>query len=239
MLKDRYPRLEKTVFIVTYGRSGSTLLQSLLNGLPGALIRGENENLLAPLARAWDILRHSEQGARMREKIAEKGRPSARTDPWFGYEDVTADAMGAALTQAFVDIVLRPAPDTRIAGFKEIRWHRDPAAFPVMLDLLRRHFPQAHFLFNLRDHAAVAQSGWWATMKPDLVRRELERAEALYAAYARRHTKHCLTLRYDELVGDIDAWRPLFAFLDEPFDADLVSATLSRRLTHLQPVRKR
>src|SRR5688572_1085508 len=31
------------LFIVTYGRSGSTLLQGVLNSIPGYLIRGEND----------------------------------------------------------------------------------------------------------------------------------------------------------------------------------------------------
>src|SRR6056297_391020 len=65
MLCDVFSAVEKSVFVVTYGRSGSTLVQNLLNGLPGACVRGENENLLAPLVRAWDIVRHSKQRAEM------------------------------------------------------------------------------------------------------------------------------------------------------------------------------
>jgi hypothetical protein len=33
------------LFIVTYGRSGSTLLQGILNSTPGVLIRGENRGI--------------------------------------------------------------------------------------------------------------------------------------------------------------------------------------------------
>ena len=74
-------------------------------------------------------------------------------------------------------------------------------------------------------------------MKPEVVQRQLQQAEALYAAYAGRNPDACLTLRYENYVTGPDAWRPLFAFLDEPFDADLVRAVLARKLTHLKPVK--
>jgi hypothetical protein len=37
------------IFVVTYGRSGSTLLQGVLNGIPGFLIRGENKDIVGHL----------------------------------------------------------------------------------------------------------------------------------------------------------------------------------------------
>ena len=230
MISQTYPAWDKTVVLVTYGRSGSTLVQNLLNALPGALVRGENENLLAPLARAWDILRASQQRADM--LINE--RVTGPHHPWYGFEAALPESFGADLALAFARSLLRPARDTRIAGFKEIRWHNDPALFPVMLDFLRAFFPGVRIVFNLRDHAAVCRSGWWKTMPPEAVRRSLQEAEALYAAYAARHPGACLTLHYERYVTGPAAWRPLFAFLDEPYDADLVQRALDRRLTHLK-----
>jgi len=232
-MQDHFPNLQKTVFIVTYGRSGSTLVQNLLNALPGACIRGENDNLLGPLARAWDMLRYSPQSIKMRDETL----VTDPADPWFGFEEATSDRFGEALARAFTETFLRPGPKTRIAGFKEIRWHNDPLLFPIMLDFLRAYFPKAHILFNLRNHAAVCRSGWWKTMKPEVVQRQLQQAEALYAAYGGRNPDACLTLRYENYVTGPDAWRPLFEFLDEPFDADLVHKVLARKLTHLKPVK--
>jgi len=60
-----FPQLEKTLFIVTYGRSGSTLLQNMINALPGHILRGENANLLGPMVRSWQDLRQSEQRQKM------------------------------------------------------------------------------------------------------------------------------------------------------------------------------
>ena len=44
------------LFVVTYGRSGSTLVQGLLNAMPGVLVRGENNLFVLPLFRSWDAL---------------------------------------------------------------------------------------------------------------------------------------------------------------------------------------
>ena len=227
-----FPELEKSVFIVTYGRSGSTLLQNMLNSLPGYLIRGENENLLAPLARAWDTVARSDQA----RKIRAEGRTTTPQHPWFGYETVCENDLGKALARSFIETVLRPTDTTRVIGFKEVRWHADPALFPVMLGFLQRFFPEARFVFNIRDHSEVVRSGWWKHMNEDLVRRQLTQAEKLYAGFAEKYPEQCITLSYNDSITATDAWRPLFRFLNQPFDAKKVAHVLNNKLTHLKNV---
>ena len=230
MVNISFPRLEKSVFVVTYGRSGSTLLQNMLNSLPGYLIRGENENLLASLARTWDIVQRSEQGSKMRAE----GQITTPQNPWFGYECVSEQALGDALAGSFIQTVLRPNDNTRVTGFKEIRWHSDPALFPVMLSFLHRFFPDARFIFNIRDHDEVVRSGWWKYMDEANVRRQLTQAETLYTDFAATHPEQCITMRYNRYITGVEAWRPLFKFLAEPFDPKVVTAVLENKLQHLK-----
>jgi Sulfotransferase family len=230
MMMDPFERIDSTLFVVTYGRSGSTLLQNLLNALPGYVLRGENANLLRGLVQSWQGLRQSEQGANMRLV----GQPSGPYQPWYGYEAIEADRLGRDLAQVFVRNVLRPAEDTRVVGFKEIRWHEDPALFEPMLEFLQRYMPRARFIFNTRDHAEVSRSGWWKTMEPAVVCQELEQAEALYAKWQAAHPESCLALHYNDYIRGPEAWRGLFDFLGEPFDPDLVQATLDRKLMHMK-----
>ena len=68
------------VFVVTYGRSGSTLLMGLLNSIPGFLIRGENWDALHHLFRFHQTL---EDGSRRWEPA----RLRQRTHPFFGAGD--------------------------------------------------------------------------------------------------------------------------------------------------------
>jgi len=205
-------------------------LQNLLNSLPGYLIRGENENLLASLARAWDIVQRSEQGSKMRAE----GRITTSQHPWFGYECVSEQALGDALASSFIQTVLCPNEDTRVIGFKEIRWHTDPALFPVMLNFAQRFFPDARFIFNIRDHDEVVRSGWWKYMDETEVRRQLTQAETLYTDFAATHPEQCITMCYNQYITGVEPWRPLFKFLAEPFDAQSITAVLENKLQHLQ-----
>jgi len=216
------------VFIVTYGRSGSTLLQNLLNSIPGYCIRGENNNTLYHMARAWDAVSGSEQMRGQRRS----GQPTTREHPWYGAELVDPDPLGRDLAATFLRDVLRPPPDARVAGFKEIRFHLAGAHAGAYLDFILRFFPKARFIFNTRDHAAVARSGWWASMDPAAVKYELERAETVFSRMRDQLGDRALALHYDDYVGKPLALKPLFDFLGEPFDADRVGQVIERRLTH-------
>ncbi len=67
------------LFVVTYGRSGSTLVGGLLNAIPGYLIRGEND----------DALRHLWQYHRTLVAAKEKRTGTrSRTHPFYGIGDV-------------------------------------------------------------------------------------------------------------------------------------------------------
>ena len=220
------------VFIVTYGRSGSTLLQNLLNRFDGTCIRGENNATLSHLVRAWDAVEAAEsmRGARWRGVVMEPGQP------WYGAEQVDPDSYGRALAASFTREVLRPPAGTRIAGFKEIRHvsREQIDLFPRQMEFMRRFFPDARFVFNTRSHDAVLRSGWWAKMDPDAVRAQLTRAEACFAEAAAAHPDCSLQLRYEDYDANPDGLRPLFEFLGEPFDREMAARVLARRLDHLK-----
>lgn len=218
------------VFVVTYGRSGSTLLQNLLNGIDGYCIRGENENVLMHFVRGWQAVKNSKpmQGHR------NSGRISTPEEPWFGAEGVDPARLGQAIAAMFTREVLRLPPDTRVGGFKEIRFTGYPDFLPVYLNFLHRFFPRTRIVFNLRSHAAVAKSGWWASMDPAQVAEQLSRAEAAFQAYQDANPDRCLTLRYDDYIADHSRFEPLFRFLGETYDPALVDRVMNRKLSHLQ-----
>ncbi|MEZ0468856.1 hypothetical protein C6W91_20050 [Phaeobacter sp. SYSU ZJ3003] len=154
--------------------------------------------------------------------------------PWYGYQGIDVDALGRHLAESFLRHVLRPEADTRVIGFKEIRWHEDPQMFLPMLEFLTRYLPGARFVFNTRDHAEVCRSGWWKTMERAEVIAQLEQAEALYQSAMARFPDRCLKMHYNTYVQGPEAWRALFAFLEVPFDPNLVETVLERKLTHMK-----
>lgn len=231
-MKTPFPHLNAPkdgyVFVVTYGRSGSTLLQNLLNALPGYCIRGENANTLAHLAMAWQAV-ESEEAMRGERR---EGNVTTPDHPWYGAELVRPNPYGRSLADTFVREVLHLPAGTRVGGFKEIRFHNSPPMFRACLGFIRSFFPGARLIFNTRSHDAVVKSGWWAKMPEEHVRKVLGQAESLFDDWIARHPDMSLKLHYDDYVGQPDALRGLYDFLGEPFDETRIAGVMDRRLTH-------
>jgi hypothetical protein len=206
------------LFVMTYGRSGSTLLQGILNAIPGYLIRGENRGALRNL---YEFHKTCVDEADHRNP-ARTERP---TMPFFGITGYRRDEALLALRRLVVDTLLRPEPDTRVIGFKEIRWGYDDLSDYV--SFLRQVFPDARFVANTRDLDDVARSKWWADREDArgvleaTERRILEVADALGDAAYRVH--------YDEYVAEPATLEGLYDWLGEPFSLERVRATLEVR----------
>lgn len=204
------------LFVMTYGRSGSTLLQGILNAIPGFLVRGENRGALRGL---YDF--HTTCVAEADHRNHERTERS--TMPFFGITGYRRDEALTAMRAMVVDTLLRPAPDTRVTGFKEIRWAYDDLAAYVAF--LRELFPGARFVVNTRDLDHVARSKWWAdrhdalTVLGDIERRILSVADELGAA--------AYHVRYDDYVDDPAILGGLFDWLGEPFDLERVRAVMA------------
>ncbi len=216
------------VFIVTYGRSGSTLLQNLLNSIPGYQIRGENNNALFHLMRAWYALKTSRPLQGMRSR----GEKSDQTHPWFGGENIEPQMIGSALAAEFTRSVLQPDPQTLVSGFKEIRFHQVNELFSDYLDFIYAFFPNSRFVFNTRDHLSVMKSSWWAEVPPSKVQRELCKAEERYQAYLAKHPERGMLVHYDDYVDDPSKLHALYAFLGETADPTIINKIFDQKLTH-------
>lgn len=206
------------VFVVTYGRSGSTLLMGLLNSIPGYLLRGEN----------WDALHHLYLFHRTLADGSQRWSPTRtrrRTHPFFGAADFPARVSIDRIRQLVLDTVLRPRPETRVTGFKEIRWYHDDVVEYVAW--LREVFPGARFVVNTRDHDQVLRSGWWAKHPEHAA--SLPVVEARILALAEELGDAAYRVHYNEYVADPSVLRGLFAWLGELYDEESVRAVLDTR----------
>jgi hypothetical protein len=205
------------VFVVTYGRSGSTLLAGILNSIPGYLIRGENRDALHHLFLFHQTL------ATERARVGKKnGRQ--RTHPFYGIGDVPLDRSLQGIRALVLDTVLRPKPGTRVVGFKEIRWyHPDLEEYVAWL---REVFPGARLVVNTRANDDVLRSKWWARGDKSA---DLEDIEGRILALADSLGDAAYRVHYDDYVADPGILRGMFEWLGEPFDEDAVRAVMSRR----------
>lgn len=206
------------VFVITYGRSGSTLLQGVLNSIPGYVVRGENRGVLYHLFQLQKaILRQQRTGDR-----THRDEP---TSPWFGIDEYRGRVALRNMRAFLLDTLLRPPPGTRVTGFKELRWFQQD--WPAYLTFVQRVFPGARFVLNTRDHDAVLQSKWWVHAADG--REQLETWEQQLTEMAELLGERAYRVHYDDWVADPERLRGLFDWLGEPFDADAVRAVLAVR----------
>ncbi|MGH3679354.1 MAG: sulfotransferase family protein [Natronosporangium sp.] len=207
------------VFIVTYGRSGSTLLMSLLNTIPGYRINGENNNALYRLYQANAAIDRAS-----REHSGSEHR-SAR-GAWYGMPRVEPRKFRHELVDSFVTYVLCPEPGDRVLGFKEIRYTKsDMPDLSGFLDFLRDAFPDSKIIFNHRDVADTARSSWWARSERSLDKLKVADARLSAVPSDGRH----FHFYYDEIEDSLENIRGLFEFLGEAVDEPGVRRVLNTR----------
>ena len=207
------------VFIVTYGRSGSTLLLGVLNSIPGYLIRGENDGAVYHLHQFHSACVGKKRRLRRRFEL-----PLDSTNPHFGLDDFPAKVSIRMLRRLVTTTVLRPQHDTRVTGFKEIRWYQED--LPDYVAFLRELFPDARFVINTRDHDAVLRSGWWPDKPQD---GRLQRMEAAILALAASLGDAAYHVHFDDYTADPTVLRGLFDWLGEEWDEARVRAVLGVR----------
>ncbi len=208
-------------FIIAYGRSGSTLLQGVLNAIDGYLIRGENGGILNQM---WAMALTAERAKENFGALATE--PSM---PWYGIDLVERGPLLRDMRELFVRNFIRPGPGHRCLGCKEIRYGPiNVTDLPGFIDFIDETFPKACFLFNSRKLDDTAASGWW--------KRRGESAEYLGMFEAEMRKVHArgrgntFWVRYDDYVADPGSLEPLFDFLGEPFRRETVDSVL--RIPH-------
>ena len=158
------------IFLLGSGRSGTTLLQKILNSADDVMIWGEHGGFLKKIARAYF---HHIENPQVNRKIFQEN-PVAK-DPsldfnrllltdirycwtnWYGRQEVASNF--ASLIESFFH---PPGMEKRHWGFKEIRYGGGDRTIEMLAEL----FPNARFVFIARDPVDVIASqaalGWGA-----------------------------------------------------------------------------
>jgi hypothetical protein len=206
------------LFVVTYGRSGSTLVQGLLDAIPGYLIRGENRGVLYRLYQYHSALDTARK---------EFGRTESLTsrDSWYGIDEYSGSLAVTRMRSLMLETLLKPRPGTRVVGFKEIRWFYDD--WEKYLSFVREVFPGARFVINTRDHDGVANSQWWGKRPKQDVLDLLAGYEKQLDAMADVLGDAAFRIHYDDYVANPSALAGLFGWLGESFDLDAVTQTMA------------
>lgn len=208
------------LFIVTYGKSGSTLLMGLLNSLPGYQIMGENGGVML------DLMQFHHKAAKFRDKwtFDEPLRPA---HPWYGIDQFPEEVAFARMADLVTETLLRPGPETTVAGFKEIRWWK---ARPVdYLDFIDSLFPNARYILNTRNLDNVARSSWWK--RDPNSRQKLEKIERMLKEGVATRGDRGFHIHYDSYVADRARLQELCDWLGVEYDAERFDAVMEVKHT--------
>lgn len=186
------------VFVVTYGRSGSTLVQGMLNAMPRTLVRGENGLYVQHLFRAWQATDE------IRQK--RKGAPARRTtNAFFGINALTRARFVRSAHRLVVSGILgkEDEKDFDRIGFKEVVWHQvAPEETEPFFTWLEEVCPGAKYVLNTRDIEQVVGSGFWQRQDADEAMAAIQRVIEIQDHLRATRGGRVHETRYEVITGD-------------------------------------
>jgi hypothetical protein len=217
----RGPRSDSPVFVLSTGRSGSTLVQRVLNCHSGLVVWGEHHGLVNGLADAFAGMADPHENFFPQQPVENIG-PSLLL-PTFNQAAVQIEWANPWSLAEYCDHVrsfLDAYFGSRLAdgqrwGFKEIRYNR-----LVTLRFLRRLYPAGRFIFVTRDPEEVTRSKVFSFIKEprwseftrdeqtERIRRILAEVRDHYRTFEQftaRHPRACLIIGLEDLVARPDA----------------------------------
>jgi hypothetical protein len=181
------------VFVVTYGRSGSTLTQGMLNALPRTLVRGENNLFLLPMFRSWSGLK------KFQDKFESERTPKT-TSAFYGLHEIDMDAFAASVRELVRAQLLGSTPpqDVDRLGFKEVLWHRlKPGEWSDFFAFMDLTFQDPLYVLNQRDVEMTSTSGFWRRSEPGVAMQQITRVRRLQAFLRESRPERCYDTKYE------------------------------------------
>jgi hypothetical protein len=223
-----------SILIITYGRSGSTLLQALLNSIDGCVVRGENDGLCYGLYRAYTSLMQSKIEANSAKKEFR-----GVSFPWFGAEEFDSERFLQDAWQLIRHQLIsgKEKEAVQCLGFKEIRYlkcdlYGKPGEsvnhLPGYLDFLSKVFPNPAFILLTRDHEQVMQSGWWKTWNKANAQKLLDEFETETEAYS-EDKSWIFRIAYSDIVERSPRLKAMYEFLGVAYEDKRVEQVLAKK----------
>lgn len=219
--RDRNGKIKfNNIFIVTYGRSGSTLLQGILNGVDGILIRGENNNFVYHLFKSYEAIR-------LAKKTKKGNKPQGA---WYGAHLLDDEYFIKSLRKLLKNLLLADRiGDKSVScfGFKEIKYIHFMDDLIDYLYFLKKIFPKAAFIFNFRNNDDVAKSGWWKKRDTIEIKKLLNEFEEKCLIYQDENKESCFSIDYEDVVNKSERLNALFTFLGAEYNEKKIDYILS------------
>lgn len=219
----------KSILIVTYGRSGSILLQGIVNQIPDCTVRGENNNFIYPLFNSYKRLKEAKI---MERKSSEKFNTAQHS--WYGASQLDEEVFIEA-QKNMIKTLLIGNSKAKYYGFKEIRYFNVLNSLDEFLSFLELVMDDVAIIFNIRNSHDVANSSWWKDQNKKELVQKLDKATQKYIELSKRK-ENAFCFNYDRLMTDITIVEELHNFLDVKFDKNRIEQLL--KIEHSQDNKK-
>lgn len=207
------------IFIITYGRSGSTLLQGILNTIEGVVMRGENGNVF------YDLFGLHKKFVEYKEKYKPAVLPN---QPWFGIgfaDEKRLIGHYQNMAKTILATEMYENAEKLCFGFKEIRYDEINNDLEPFLGFLKQLFPNPAFIFLTRNLEDVSKSAWWKDQDQKMVMERFSNLELQFNNYAGTHD-NCFEITYQDIVTIGQRLKELFAFLGADFQPEIIESAL-------------
>ena len=219
------------ILIITHGRTGSTLLQGILNSVEGCHIKGENFNFI------YDLFQ-SHQSLSKALAFKNQGDTLSSAHPWFGVADYNMENYRQQIASVIKNTLMpskQSNKNIKYLGFKEIRYfdlfESDPSGeiLSKYLDFLTAVLHPCKLILLQRNLDNVLSSGWWANTDKELMRGKLSAFNDFLCSYSQKNKKTTFCIQYEDLINQGKRLYQLFSFLDiAPTDNGLSKVLLTK-----------
>lgn len=219
----------RSLYVVTYGRSGSTLVNGYLSNLPGMDLKGENYLFPLPLAEAE---------ARLADAVALRyGGREKQASPWYGSHQFSLVQWKRDIRRALMNQLYPFSPIPKTMGFKEIRWwyRLNEADFTEKLQWLISVRKPGAIVFLTRNLDNTMAGAWWAKQSDEeraKSRAGLEKFEELALAYAAAHPDHSVHISYEDFCASSEPAQRICSLLGVKFKEAVYKQTLGARYSY-------
>jgi len=224
----------ESILVVTYARSGSTLLQGVLNSIDGVLIRGENKNFIQGLYDAYLRLHHTYKfGNRNNVDSLSQRQSFQPIHPWYGADVINMQIFLKHCKSMVQDILLAEYKEDKnivCYGFKEIRYFellKSGIELNKYLDFLQQIFPNVAIVFNTRNLDNVTNSIIWSDRDKILSIAALMKLENDFKSYKNNNLKNTFSISYEDIISKSENLKSLFNFLGCEYSEKAIDDVLS------------
>ncbi len=209
-----------SILIITYGRSGSTLLQGIMNSHDEVLVRGENFNFCQGLYQSHNALTKTKK-----HKLG-----TVPTNPFFGsvyFDEAYFLSMARKMVKNLLFGDQIGNEKIKCYGFKEIRYEKNPLMLEGYLEFLKLVFPNPAFVINTRNKEDVLKSREKNEWRGKRSMESLEKTEKAFFDFRDKNLDCTFHITYEDVVGKTERLSLLHSFLGLPYSDEEINKVMS------------